>query len=159
MSNDRRELDSPRDADPGPPVSGLRRFVYLAVGGLFFVLGFLGAILPGLPATPFLLLTSYFLVRSSPKLNQRLLNSRLFGPILTDWQVHGGVRRDVKIKSIVVVTAVVALSLYITSSRWPWTAVVIGLAIIGVIVILKLPTARMPEEIRDELDEGSSSDA
>jgi hypothetical protein len=116
--------------------------VFLSVAGVFFGLGVLGAILPVLPATPFLLLTSYFLVRSSPRLNAALLRSRFFGPILIDWQVHGGVRQDVKAKSIVVVVIAVALTILLSSFSWRATLIVMLLAAVGIVVILRLPTAR-----------------
>ena len=69
-----------------PIANGWRRIALLTLGGLFFCLGVLGAFLPGLPATPFLMLTSYFLIRSSPRWNDKLLQSRVFGSILSDWQ-------------------------------------------------------------------------
>jgi len=133
--------------DPGPPetqpraVPRWRKGFLFTFAGLFFGLGVLGAILPGLPATPFLLLTSYFLSRCSPRLNVALLNSRLFGPVLTDWQVHGGIRRRVKVKAIVVVVLAVALTIHLSGySRWA-SAGVVTLAAIGITVILKLPAA------------------
>ena len=127
---------------------GWRRAVRLVLAGIFFVLGVLGAILPVLPATPFLLLTSYFLVRSSPKLNQALLRSRMFGPILTDWQVHGGVRPAVKKKAIVVVILAVATTIYFSGNSPTVTGIVIALAAIGIGVIVRLPAATVvkPEE-------------
>ncbi|MEX0794936.1 MAG: YbaN family protein, partial [Pirellulaceae bacterium] len=73
-------------------VTGPRRVMYLALAAVFFVLGFLGALLPILPTTPFLLLTSYLLVRSFPALNDKLLHAPLVGEILRDWQVRRGVR-------------------------------------------------------------------
>ncbi len=121
--------------------TGLRRVVYLAAAGGFFLLGVAGAVLPGLPATPFLLLTSYFLIRSSPRLNQRLLNSRVFGPILVDWQVHGGVRPHVKVKAIAVVIITVAVSVCVSGYSVIFASVVCGLAMVGVAVILWLPVA------------------
>ena len=119
-----------------------RRGVFLSCAGFFFVLGALGAFLPGLPATPFLLLTSYFLVRTSPRLNQRLLRSRIFGPILVDWQVHGGVRTDVKIKAIGFVVAAVALTIWLAGRSWVVSLAVIALALLGIVVILRLPPTR-----------------
>jgi len=123
-------------------VTGPKRFVFIALAGLFFVLGAVGAVLPVLPTTPFLLLTSYFLARSSPRLNQWLLTSRFFGPILRDWQQLGGVRPDVKVKAIMIVLLAVSVSLWLTdlSSTLRW--IVAATALIGIGVILRLPSAR-----------------
>jgi uncharacterized membrane protein YbaN (DUF454 family) len=93
----------------------------MALAGLFFVLGALGAVLPVLPTTPFLLLTSYFLARSSPRLNRWLLASRFFGPILRDWQQLGGVRPDVKVKAVMIVLLAVSLSLWLTDLFDGWS--------------------------------------
>ena len=127
-----------------PPrvVRGLKRICYLAGASLFFTLGVLGAILPGLPATPFLLLTSYFLLRTSPKLHSRLLRSRLFGPILNDWQVNGGLRQHIKLKAIGCVAIAVSLTIAFSPlSLWP--KILVGLlACVGISVIVKLPTAK-----------------
>jgi uncharacterized protein len=140
------------DRKPGfeqQQVTCTKRIVFLVLAGLFFVLGALGAILPVLPTTPFLLLASYFLARTSPRLNQLLLRSRFFGPILRDWQQQGGVRTDVKAQAIVLVLLAVSLSIWLTdllpTLRWVAGAV----ALIGIGVILRLPTARTGEDAED----------
>lgn len=120
----------------------MKRILCLAAAGLFFALGVLGAILPVLPATPFLLLTSYFLVRSSPKLNEKMLNARLVGPVLRDWQERGGIRPDVKVQAIVIVAIAVAGTAWAAEFKMPLTGIVAGLALVGVIVIYRLPEAK-----------------
>ena len=121
-------------------VTGWKRALFLLLAGLFFVVGAAGTVLPGLPGTPFLLLTSYFLVRSFPLLNERLLRSRLFGPILRDWQQRGGVRRDIKVKAIVIVVTAIGVSLWVSRTRVWLCGLMILLAAVGITVILKLPT-------------------
>ena len=135
--------DPPRNAErPHRVAVGARKYAFLFLAGVSLALGGLGAILPGLPTTPFLLLTSYFLVRSSPRLNAVLLRSRFFGPILTDWQQHGGVRKDVKVKAVLVVVIVVGASIYLSSNaRW-LDVVFVLLAAVGVFVIWRLPDLR-----------------
>tara|TARA_Y100001934_G_C12138733_1_gene671431 strand:- start:243 stop:665 length:423 start_codon:yes stop_codon:yes gene_type:complete len=134
-----------------PPnvVVGIKKVGLLAMAGICFALGCLGALLPGLPATPFLLLTSFLLLRSSPKLNARLRRSKMFGPILTDWEDLGGVRSNVKAKAILVVAISVGLTVYFGPAiNWLRSLVVI-LATIGVVVIWRLPVARSPEKLPD----------
>lgn len=133
----------PTVQEPAPPATalgGVRRLLYLACSGLFFLLGLLGALLPILPATPFLLLCSYFLIRCSPRLNCALLDSRLAGPILRDWQERGGVRRDVKARAILIVVVVVAATLLLTGARPLIAAIVIPLAGVGLLVIWRVPS-------------------
>jgi uncharacterized membrane protein YbaN (DUF454 family) len=121
---------------------GLRRILLLFVAGVFFLLGIIGAVLPGLPATPFLLLTSYILVRSSPRLNAALLRSRFLGPILRDWQVHGGVRKDVKVKAVLMVTISVAVTSIVFGYTFLTTLGLLACAAIGIAVILRLPSPK-----------------
>ena len=117
-----------------------KRILFGTAAGFFFLLGATGLIVPGLPTTPFLLLTSYFLVRSVPSLNDRLLKSKLFGPILTDWQRHRGVRKDVKLKAVAAVVLAISATLWFSSLPvWANFGIVL-LAAIGVSVILRLPT-------------------
>ena len=130
-----------------------RKAAYLSLAGVLFFLGLVGAVLPGLPATPFLLLTSYFLIRSSPKLNRRLLQSRLFGPILVDWQVHGGVRLHVKIKAVVVVLLTVVFTIYLSGYSMVSTAAISALAAVGIIVIFRLPVARDEDSCQQQRDQ------
>ena len=131
--------ESARGASPSAVAqSGSRRLLYLALAALFFALGLLGVFLPLLPTTPFLLLTSYFLVRSYPPLNERLLRSRWIGPLLQDWQQRRGVRRAVKIKSIMLVVLVVAVSVFFADTWW-LKITIAAVASVGVLVICKLP--------------------
>ena len=132
-----------RTAPTARPEGGIwKRPIYWLASAMFFLLGVLGVILPGLPATPFLLLTSYFLVRSSPRLNAKLLRSRIFGPILRDWQVKGGVQPAVKMKAISIVVLTVALSIYLSGASPVLSLAVASLAAIGIFVIIKLPHPR-----------------
>ena len=124
-----------------PTVGGWRRITYLSLALLFFTLGAAGAFLPGLPATPVLLLTSYFLIRTAPGLNRALLRSRWFGPILSDWQNRGGVRKHVKIKAILFVIVAVGMTVVLSSYSMSLSIAVVVLASIGIVVILRLPLA------------------
>lgn len=131
------------EEQPQVPVSrGLRRVLYLVLGTSFVGLAVLGALLPILPTTPFLLLASYFYLRSAPGLNERLLRSRLFGQLLRDWQQHRGVRLHVKVTAVAMMGIAVGGSAYFGNLSLPFLILLGVLALIGVIVVLRLPRVR-----------------
>ena len=106
-------------------------------------LAYLGAILPGLPTTPWVLLASYCFARSSPRLERWLKRSPFFGRLLHDWEKHRGIRRPVKVVAVLLVVSVVSLS--IAFGGLPvWVKWVIGgLAAIGVtVIVFVVPTIR-----------------
>lgn len=61
------------------------RIINGALGLLFFGLGALGAILPVLPTTPFLLLASFFFLRSSRRLDEWFHGTRLYKRYLSNF--------------------------------------------------------------------------
>jgi uncharacterized membrane protein YbaN (DUF454 family) len=134
-----------REFPPGAPTpaTGVRRVLYAAAGLVCVGLAYLGVLLPGLPATPWVLLAGYCFARSSPRLERWLKKSPVFGKLLHDWHEHRGMRRSAKVIALLLIVAVVSLS--ITFGGLPiwlrWT--IGGLAAIGICVILfVVPTVR-----------------
>jgi uncharacterized membrane protein YbaN (DUF454 family) len=125
--------------------SGWRKALYLLLAAVFLGLGLIGVALPGLPTTPFVLLGSYFLLRSSQRLHERLMTSRLFGGILRDWHVHRGIRPHVRARAIGVVAIVVGVSLAVARPPLPILISIVSLAACGLLVIWRLPGI-MPSE-------------
>lgn len=79
---------------------GLKRVWYLALAGGSFGMTLVGFLVPGIPTVPFLLATSFYLARSSPTLHRLLRRSWFFGPILADYEAHGGLSPTSRIKLI-----------------------------------------------------------
>lgn len=116
------------------------RPLYLSLAALFVTLAGLGVLLPVLPTTPFLLLTSWCLVRSSPTWHARLCRSPLFGPLLADWERHHGVRLHVKVTALGMLAVAVGTSLWLgPDSSW-LRGLLLALAAVGAGVILRLRT-------------------
>ncbi|MDP7033421.1 MAG: YbaN family protein [Planctomycetota bacterium] len=127
------------DQESDKQIRGPVRLLFLILGFGFLALAWLGFVLPGLPGTPFLLLASYFWVRSSPRLHQWLLESRYFGPLLRDWQNHRAVRPSVKTTALVSMVLVVSLSIILGGFRGWLLAALVALALVGLVVVVRLP--------------------
>lgn len=64
----------------------MKQLQYKVLGVLSLGLGFLGAFLPLLPTTCFVLLAAWCFAKSSPRWHQRLLESKLFGGVIRAWE-------------------------------------------------------------------------
>jgi uncharacterized membrane protein YbaN (DUF454 family) len=74
----------------------MTRPLFLILGLLFVGLGVVGAFLPLMPTTIFLILAAGCFTRSSPRLERWLLDHRRFGPLLRAWREHGAIPRRAK---------------------------------------------------------------
>ena len=65
------------------------RILYFMAGMSSLTLGIIGVVLPLLPTTPFVILAAFCFSRSSKRFHQILLNNKLFGPMIAQWEAHG----------------------------------------------------------------------
>jgi len=86
------------------------RFLWLVTGFLFLGLGVLGAFLPILPTTVFLLVAAACFARSSPRLHGWLTGHPVFGPPIRNWQAYGAISRPAKRLAVGTMAVVFALS-------------------------------------------------
>jgi hypothetical protein len=97
-------------AVPLRQVPGFLQLPYLFGAGVSFLLTLAALIIPGLPTVPFLVATSFFLARSSPRLHLRLQGFPLFGPVLREWERFHSLGAESKDKLLKLSLGVLALS-------------------------------------------------
>ena len=112
--------------------SGFRRLLWLLLADATLTLGVIGIFVPGLPTTPFVLLSAYAAARGSRRLHAWLLAHRQFGPMIRDWQASGAVSRRAK-RAATAMMALSAVLMFLTAPK-AWMAAT-GTAIMAVVAI------------------------
>ncbi len=107
------------DDPPDIPVkTGIARWCLLVLGLFLTALATVGAFLPVLPTTPFLLLAAACFVRSSPAFHRRLLANRAFGTYIAQWQRDRTVPPEAKRKAYGLVVVTFGLSIALVGETW-----------------------------------------
>ena len=136
----------------------IRRALYIAGGTLSLALAIVGIVVPGLPVTPLALLSAVLYAKSSEKLYNRLLNNRLLGPRIRNYQRRKGVTRRGKIGVIAFMTLMVLFSSFVVIQNIPLRMVVLSLGVVGLVVVwFFVPTAQDDPEKSADLDGPLSS--
>lgn len=86
----------------------------LKILGLFFVgLAILGAVLPILPTTPFLLVAAACFAKSSPRMHKMLLDNKVFGPLIYHWHESRSIPRSAKVMALTSIVVACLWSCYL----------------------------------------------
>jgi len=104
-----------RQEPPSPPILARSRVVragYLLLGLCFVALGVIGAFLPVMPTTIFIILAAWSFGKSSPRLETWLLDHRLFGPPLRAWRAEGAIPGPAKTVAVTSMAGGYALFLW-----------------------------------------------
>ena len=88
----------------------MKRVIYIVLGCIGLCLGALGAVLPLLPAFPFLLMAAVCFGKSSKKLTDWFVGTKLYKNNLESYIQRRGMTRQAKIRVMVTVTIIMAIS-------------------------------------------------
>lgn len=122
------------------PRSRLAKMLYGIAGGLALVLGVIGIFLPGLPTTPFILLAAACFAKASPRIHQWMLQHRLLGPMLRNWDQHRSLTRRTKYVAIISMLLMMGVSIWTFADQAWIQLVLLSVGAIGAIVVLRIPT-------------------
>jgi uncharacterized membrane protein YbaN (DUF454 family) len=117
-----------------------KRLGYLAMAGGAFTLTVVGVVVPGIPTVPFLLATSYYLARSSTRMNEWLLRTEFFGPILQEWEGHASLSLASKCKLIGLSATIIVVTVVIVPLNPVALGVIFLMSAVSIYGTVRIPT-------------------
>lgn len=102
-----------------------KKILYLIPGCISLSLGAVGAVFPVLPTVPFLLLAAFCFARSSEKLNNWFVSTKLYRDNLESYVAGRGMTKQTKVRIMVTVTVLMAIG-FIMMDAVPVGRVVLG---------------------------------
>ena len=124
----------------------MRLRAYRLLGLLFLGVGVLGALLPLLPATPFVLLSAACFARSSERWHRRLLASDTFGPMIRNWEQNRCISCRVKVIAIASMVLVGGFSIFYAVDSSALRILGAVLLLIGFVTVSTLRTCGQASE-------------
>ena len=121
-------------------MTAVRRWLLFGLGWVFFALGVLGAVLPVLPATPFMLLALWAFSKSSRRFHDWLYEHRIFGPPLRRWRESRVV--PLWTKALAIGSMLASLGYVGLLLQPPWYALALQTALIlaGIAYVARFPS-------------------
>ena len=116
------------------------KLLYNIIGTISLLLALIGVILPILPTTPFVLLSAACYCKGSERLHSGLSDNETFGPIIRDYEEHGGMKKATKIKALTIMWTAVLASAFLILDTLTMRAVVVLIAVIGTVSMLRIKT-------------------
>jgi hypothetical protein len=114
---------------------GLIKSILILLGTLSLCIGVIGIVVPGLPTTPFLLLTAGLYVKSSDKLYAKLIANRFVGSYIVNFNQRKGMTIKSKFYAIITMWTMIALSCVFFIEPLTIIVAVSAFGIIGTIVM------------------------
>ena len=107
------------------------------LGSLSLALGIIGIFLPLLPTTPFLILTAWCFLKSSPKAHAWMYRQAYMGQVLRDWEARGAIRPRAKFTAIAMLAGSTLIMWWIVQIFWLKVAVSCLLAAVSVFILTR----------------------
>jgi uncharacterized membrane protein YbaN (DUF454 family) len=137
---------------PVPTRSRLHRWLLVSAGVVLVGIGALGAVLPGLPTTIFLLGASWCFARSCPWLEERLIRVPLFRPFLIYLDHGADMPRRVVAATLAVMWIAITLSVITINvggePRPLLGGLIIALGVVGTFFVLRMGRRRQSDEAK-----------
>lgn len=125
----------------------LSRQIWMTLGVLALACGIVGAVLPLIPTTPFILLAAYAFAQSSPRLHGWLLHHRIFGPLIRNWERNGAIDKRTKAIAVTTMAATPLVTWAIGAPLWALGAQIVVL--LGAAAYVLTRPSGAPDEVNE----------
>lgn len=130
-----KDISANRDTSILTRSRRFKKTLFGLAGVLSLILAILGIVVPGLPCTPFALLSAAMFAKSSDSLYNKLLNSKILGARIRNYQRKKGITKKGKIKVLIFMWVMVLISTFIIIKPTSLRAIVLTAGLIGAIVV------------------------
>jgi uncharacterized membrane protein YbaN (DUF454 family) len=128
-----------KSVDEGALVK-VKKWLYITIGTVALILGFIGIFLPILPTTPLVILAAACYYKSSDKLHTWILKNKWFGEMIKNYQAGKGLTKKTKIKAISLMWIMITISAVFYVQNSLIRAMMFGIALAVSTYLLRLPT-------------------
>lgn len=111
------------------------KWILVILGIISVGLGFLGIFVPGLPTTPFLLLSAFLFFRSSERLYNWLIHHPRFGSYIRYYRIHKAIPLKTKIYATTLMWLMIVISTVFFIEHIAIDIIVIAAGVTGTIVM------------------------
>lgn len=112
----------------------VRKALYVLLGCLGLALGAVGAVVPLMPAFPFLMLAAWSFARSSDRLHQWFINTGLYKNNLESFVQGRGMTKAAKVRVMLTITLVMGIGAYMMR-RIPVGQIILAVIWVGHILL------------------------
>lgn len=134
----------------------LKKAIYIVLGCIGVGLGAVGAVLPLLPAFPFLLLAAFCFAKSSERLHNWFTGTKLYKNNLESYVKGKGMTWKTKIRIMVMVTLLMSIGFFLMSRVPIGQMVLTGVWVFHILYFVFGVKTITPEEMRKMAEEDAS---
>lgn len=107
----------------------IKKLLWITLGFIGVALGAVGAVVPMLPAFPFLMLATVSFAKSSEKMHTWFINTKLYKDNLEDFVAGRGMTRKTKIRIMITVTLLMSIGFIMMGAK----GIVTGCAVLSLV--------------------------
>ncbi|PNZ91006.1 YbaN family protein [Staphylococcus pettenkoferi] len=123
------------------------KYVLITIGVLFTIIGFIGAVVPLLPTTPFLLVAVICFSNSSDRFKNWLVNTKIYINFVESFKNERGYTLKNKFKLLASFYIVVGFSIYMIDHTWIRAGLVVMVLIQTIVLFTFVKT--LPQEAKE----------